>query len=181
MSDLRKQSHRVAVVLHVGELHVADQLSPMVRAQELTAVPIRFVQPPDGLYHLSVMCKRPPLSNRSLVVDCCDSVEEMIVEVCDSNLDTSSSGPCDSLSRSFVDLLVKPIPVAPDWKDGDWFRLSIEGIPWLWFRRSRPEGKQVWVQRRALECLDKSCQVIDILIPFILDPNGLNQPTTVKS
>src|SRR5262245_41693433 len=177
MGDLRDELHRVGIILAVGQLHESDQLAPIVGPQELALVPIRLVQPPDVLEHLVMMREGPALPDGGLVVNRRNSPDEGVIEIDESDFDTTSLGPSDRLARALAELVLQPVSVALDRKNRNWLSLPIIRILGLWIRGSLPETEEVGVQRGVPHCLHERFWVVDVLMPFLFDPDYPHQPT----
>src|SRR5262245_16231785 len=106
MGDLRDELHCVDIILAIGQLHESDQLTPIVSPQELALVPIRLVQPPHVLEYLEMMREGPSLPDGGLVVDRRNSSDKGVIEIDDSDLDTTSLGSQDRLTRALAELVL---------------------------------------------------------------------------
>src|SRR5690349_7878631 len=130
------------------------------------------------LYHVkvfSVVPKLPSLANGRFVEDLCHPADKLVIISGFLDDDAFLLGLADEVPSARFDLLLPPLIVTLDWKDGEFLPLGMKEISWCDVRHSLPKCQNVSSNRALFfEYINSRNRISKVFIPLIFQAYGVH-------
>src|SRR5262249_20501233 len=142
LRDHRKDLPEVRYAIAVHQLHEADHLLTVERANEHTALGLAFLVALDGGEVLAVVRERLAMAHRVLVVELDDGLHQLVVERHDAYLDAGPARLADHVAGLVIKLFLPPMLVGGERDPRDALTFVVQNRVAVRSRRSSAAKKR---------------------------------------